>query len=685
MANKFDALRASIKKATPAADSPGLRGKQDQVKAGSTPFQRMRDELNKFDPDVDPSGIPSNALRAGLSRADTPEESELFLTEKLGKDGWTKDKYGQFAVTPKGKEILGLEPGDKPTVIDRPMLQGIEVGDFADMAGTLPVVGGGIAGGLAATGLGVLPAMGVAAITAAGAKGFDESIEALQGRNLQSPKEVAVDLAKEGGQVALGEGISRGVGFVGKRLIAPEAHRMTGQSRQLLKEAQEIGVTPAASTITKAPIQGTVAGMAKKVLGDPLEAKNAKALVKEVHRLRTGAGPKNLKVSLGDAIQADVKSAKAAFSEWARGAYKEIDDMVGGNAIYPTASLKATARDILESFPMSNGKRAFTESGLGKHLEDIMGLDDHITGQHLQTIRRFFGDSIDDTTLAPGVGSRYSAMLKNAATKGYDDAVEEGLAPEEAIKLLKATNARYAKEIQTFDDALITRINKRPGLANSLEPEMIADALFKKERSSALKRIMPMLSEETKSSLRRASIDKLFENITTRSTKGPLQAMFDGKRFLDGLDSYGDEALDAMFGKETRKELYRLGEVTHLLSATTDSGSIVAAAIAVRPWAHIGKLAQLGLLRSIMNSKTGLKYLTEGFELPKKAIKWKGKQLRYPTKTVVRDGVEKKVLGDEVALRTEDAMMFATRFITLMNAAHKDSTSGPPEPKNGSQ
>lgn len=610
------------------------------------------DLLTRTDRAVDDSGIPHMGLRAGLSRADTDEEKDLFLTKMVGRSGFTKDKFGRYAITPKGKKILGIEAGDRPTLIDSPAIHGIEKGDFADMAGSLPPVIGGIGGAMAATGVGLVPGMALTALGAAGGKGIDEAIEAMQGRNLQSPLDVGKDLAIEGGLTAAGEGVARGLGAVGRYALAPERKRMTHQGRKLLREAKELGVNPPASSITRAPIQGSVSGMVRRFFGSADDAMNSRAINREMFNLRKSAGKNTLKSTLGETVEKDIKRARGALSRWAKIYYGKIDEVLGGEAVFPTASLKQTAADILSEMPLgTNGKPVFTSPETQKLISDALGMEDFITSSQLQAVRQRLWDAIDDKTLVPGLGSRNARLLRDAATQSYDDAVSIGKVSPDVAELIKKVNSRYSKEIKKFDDALVSRITREPGLAGRIEPETIVPMLFKKGQHSAINRILPMMNETTKGKFRRVAMDDLFRTMVARDPKTPLESVFTGNNFLKTLDDYGQETLDAVFGKEVRKRLYRLGEVVHLISPEGESGSIVAANIAVRPWAHLGKLAQMGIISKIMSSKAGLKYLTEGFDLPK----------------------------------TRAASMFTTRLATMIKAVHEDKTSGTMEPINGSQ
>lgn len=603
----------------------------------------LQDAFLKRDARFDNSGIPLLAFRAGLSRRDTDQEKRAFLALKTGKDGFTQDKYGRYAVTPSGMKRLGLEPNDKPTLIDKP---GMEKGDIADMAGVAPSVIGGVGMATAATGVGFLPGMALAGLGAAGGKAIGEITESRH--NLQSPKEVATDLLKEGVAGATGEGLARGAGALGRKILAPEASRMTTKSRQLLREAIDLGVQPKPQRLTHAPIQGRVQGMLDKIFGDPKASQNARALHREMFRLKRASGRKVASTTVGDAVSVDVSSARKALSDWAQGAYAGIDKATGNGAIFPTASLKRTASEILDALPKNKeGNPVFTSPEMRRFLTDALDMDDALTASQLQAVRQRLWDAMDNRTLVPGMSSRYAKLLRDAATESYDDAVTLGTISPEARGLISEVNKRYAREIAKFDDALISRIIRDPGAAGRLEPEEIVSAVFKKGKSSKLNRLNEILSEDTKGQMRREAMETLMDDLTSRGSD-VLERFFDGKRFLTTLDKYGDETLDAMFGSETRKRLYRLGEITQLISDAPDSGGLVAAHIAVRPWANLSKLVKLRLISGAMNSKTGLKYLTEGLDVP----------------------------------NTRAASMFVTRLTALTNQMYEDSNIGTP---NGSQ
>ena len=76
------------------------------------------------------------------------------------------------------------------------------------------------------------------------------------------------------------------------------------------------------------------------------------------------------------------------------------------------------------------------------------------------------------------------------------------------------------------------------------------------------------------------------------------------------------------------------------------SGGIVAANIALHPIRNLGKLVQLRILAKFMNSKTGIKWLTEGIRAPR---------TRAGISALARTMVQSQALLDEHTRETEVA------------------------------
>jgi len=157
-------------------------------------FEEILAESSKRDENFDYTTGAKGGLRTKLSFMETDEEKENLLQSIVGVEGYTKDRGGNLALTPKGQSKLGYDVIDKNLVIEE---EGFRLGrDLADVAGLAPETIGSVIGGiLGAPGL-VTGALGAGAGAAVG-QTVEEGIEGLLGLQKQTAGEVATDVAKE--------------------------------------------------------------------------------------------------------------------------------------------------------------------------------------------------------------------------------------------------------------------------------------------------------------------------------------------------------------------------------------------------------------------------------------------------------------------------------------------------------
>ena len=567
-------------------------------------------DLVGYDEGFDQSGVPDLGFRAKFSLLDTPKERQVWLTGTVGKQGWTQDKYGNYALTKSGMEKLGFEGGDKPTVIDEPMPSRY---DIADIAGSAPAIAGGVGAGMMASGVGMLPGMALTGLGVALGKAAGETAEGLAGMNIQTPGEIATDVAVEGAYGAAGEGIFRGIlAPTGRKILAPYAKRMTPEARQLTKEATEIGARPKATQVTRPPLLGRMQSMTDRIFGDPLAMKNAEALNAEVARLAKGAGPKATAREVGEHLVHDIKRARGALSRWAGIVTSKIDDMTGGAEVVPTKGLKASATDIVDALPKTaEGVPTLTPPELLASLSQISDLPENVTVGQMQAITQRLWDAVDDTTIIPGISGRHARTLWKSATQTYDD-----IADDTIRKAVQHFRNRYRIKINRFDNALVKRIMLDPKYAGALAPERIVESVFKKGAVRPLRQLKNVVTPGKWAEVRRAAMDDILSNISRRSDD-PLVEIFAGKNFLNALDGYGKDTLQEMFGAETTKQMYRLGSVTQFVTQRqAQAGGLVAAHIALHPLRNLGRLVQLNVMSRFLSTPFAMRWLTEGLEAP---------------------------------------------------------------------
>jgi len=612
---RYDELRAQLQGSTPLpkANSGGVKKKpKTTVGVIKGAYDEIRNNLLDIDPEFSSKGVPDFGFRAGLSAMDTDPERENYLNRITGQGGWTKDRFNQYALTPQGMTTLNQPP--IATIIDEP---GLSRYDVADVAGDLPGIAGATGAGLMASGLGWAPGMAIAGLGAAGGKALGELYEEYKGLNLQGPAEVATDLAKEGGLAATGEGIFRGfLAPIGRKLLAPEAKRVTPETKRLVGEALEIGARPNVSQVTKAPILSRTQSMLHKIFNDPAANQNSIALKKEMVRLAHASGPKVTSQKTGEQVAGDISRARGALSRWANRNYGIIDEAVGGQPVVPVQRLKNEASQILDLLPLdkNTGEPIFASKDTIAFLKQVAGLDDLVTFSQAQMIRGQLYNAIADDTLIPGVSSHHASVLYKAAKGGLDDAVTAGHLPPDIAGTLKVVNSRYKKEITKYNDAFLQRIMADPSKAGMIEPTQIVNMAFRKGGSTKLERLFRVIKPGTQAKVRRVAMEDVLSNVLERSDD-PLVSVFNGKKLLSTLDGYGEDTLKSMFGEDLTKKLYRFGNVTQLVTQKMAmSGGLVAAHVALHPWQNLGKLVRFNMFSKFLNSDVGLKWLTEGFE-----------------------------------------------------------------------
>ena len=273
---------------------------------------------------IDTSGVKDAGFRYGFANVDDDEERAGYLDKTVGPGNWLQRLDGTFALTPEGRAKIG-QPGDVPLSIED---KGFSRYDFADFAGE-----GGLALGAAAVagvltgGIGLLPALGAAALAGGGGKLVDEAIESSRGLQRQSSKEVAQD--------ALTEAAFAGTGEFGGRLITSAVGRLIkggttnaqrAEHRELLKWAKENDVqyVPDLASVSGKPLLARVQALTEQVLGNkrgPVIRESLDNLVQTISRTD------GIPVEEAQTLVFNILNNKA---ELAKGAAKTVANDIAG-------------------------------------------------------------------------------------------------------------------------------------------------------------------------------------------------------------------------------------------------------------------------------------------------------------------------------------------------------------------
>lgn len=602
--------------AAQGAKSEGLR----ETAAGAL------DALNRRDLGIDyKTGVTNTAFRAGFSRMDNEAEKAKFLDSVVGQGEWGKDSYGAYFIKPSGLKRIGMD-STKPTAIDE---QKATMRDLADVAGDAPAIVGGVAGGLAATGMGAIPAMGLAGLGAAGGKALDEIVKNLQGKQVKTAGEVASALNAESNAAALGEGGARVLGAIGSKILAPAANRMTPEKAAAAKAAIEQGFKIRPGSVTDAPILARWEGMVRNIFGDLYENQNVAAAKAGQARLSPPA-PVG-KEQAGNAISNSIRQQRVNFGSVMSQRYQGIDDLVG-QPFVPTEPLKATAKSILDGVPQTaSGDSAFIAAETRKFLKEVMDLTPLTSVSQMQRVRSMLREAADSPDLVPGLSKRDARLLRDAADKAFDDAAQgigvggnsrvlgtAGIDPakaQTAIAQLRAADTAYREGIKQFDTPVITAITKNANRTGSVDADLVVDYLIKPDRAVRLRQVKSVASPQAWEQVKSAHAQDLLSNVV-KGTDDPLKSVFDGKALRDSLDKYGREVLEEVHGKQWVDDAYKYSNALMLANKKMSlSGGIVAANVALHPIANLPKLVWLRAVAKLMEQPGTFKYLTEGIKL----------------------------------------------------------------------
>lgn len=604
-------------------DVLSLPGGQE-IEIGTEEGRREAMRLLGRDPDVSQKGVKDFSFRASLSRMDTPEEKEAFLIKTVGEGGYFRTKRGNLALTPKGLKALGQD-GDKPVVIDEPALT---LYDIADLRGDAPAIVAATGAGIATGGMGFAPAVGLTALSVAGAKSIDETADYLRGDNLQPLEDVAQDIAVESGLAATGEGIFKGIlAPLGRKILGPNTGVLKPGAKELLEEATDLDVRPKIGNLINRPVVSRISGMVDTIFGDINATKNSVSLNKEISRLRQIFGKQiDNAVDLGSLIKEDIISARRAFGNAARAKFAMVDKLAKGQRLINTSSMKVQAKELLEGLPQSaEGKPILVSPERVKDLQSILSLPDRIGLEQLQALRTTLMDRIEDT-VTPGIASREASLLVREANHIVDDTIKQlsasvkpkDVLAKQALESLKEARSYYATGIKQFDNATIKKLARDPSFAGSIDPERVVNVLFKKGSVTPIKRVMDVIHPGSANRIKTSAMNEILESAYKESGDPLITSVFDGTGFIKTLNSYGEPTLSAMFGKTKAKELYKLGRTIQAASRPKgSSGGLVAASIAVQPLRNLGRLARLRIMAQIINSENGIKWLTVGIDAPK--------------------------------------------------------------------
>jgi hypothetical protein len=245
--------------------------------------------------EIDRSGVKDYGIRNYLAKADNDEEYRL----RLGRMGFTPDMYvadpqGGYALNLDAipanlKRQYGLEGTGLRAIEDEEAFTKQDITEFFS-ASAGPLVGG-ISASLAATGVGVLPAMAVAG--AGGAIGYlmDEGFEYASGVQAEPIATVGRQAALEAVAAGLGEGGGRLLSAGLARLIKGPGGDAANAARLEIRAALAEGARPTVRAANTSPILGRLQAFYEGVFPNKAAAQqNADAVLQQIQKTQQERG-----------------------------------------------------------------------------------------------------------------------------------------------------------------------------------------------------------------------------------------------------------------------------------------------------------------------------------------------------------------------------------------------------------
>jgi hypothetical protein len=413
---KLDLATASvdeIKKFTEASRKSGV----DPITGEEmTPEDPLKDE------DVDyTSGLQLFSIRAGLGQRENDEERALFLTDKVGADGFRQDKGGRFILTKEGRKKLGLVEGPELAIDE----EGFSRYDLADFVGEGGVsLGVGIAASIALGGVGALYALPAVGVAMGLGKLADEAYETAQGYQTQSPEEQQKDAVFEGVFGLLGEGagrvISRFLGGFIKGSASRQAEEAKELGRELISKQKGFRPTVEGGAPGAFGILGRLQAVYEGVIPNKKAAElNVNAILRE---LRSFGGADEQAVDrLSDVIKKDLEkvyqSSEEAFQEAQKVMSKEVEVEIA-RIMEPLKKGEELGTDALAG--LQAAKTVFNEQvdNLYKTAENALGKENQIVP--IGALKK----SLEEMKLTnPNLASLFDSNIGKILKKAENDAI----------------------------------------------------------------------------------------------------------------------------------------------------------------------------------------------------------------------------------------------------------------------
>ena len=129
------ALRNAIGGDFTAVESNTVRSPKEDISKQAPTQKSVFNSVGQFRGADYKTGVTNNLFRLRFSNTNNFKERVNFLDKNVGKEGYVVDKLGDFLLTPKGQEEIGMEPTNNLMSIDEDALRGEDIIDIIGESG----------------------------------------------------------------------------------------------------------------------------------------------------------------------------------------------------------------------------------------------------------------------------------------------------------------------------------------------------------------------------------------------------------------------------------------------------------------------------------------------------------------------------------------------------------------------
>ncbi len=188
-----------------------------------------------------------------------------------------------------------------------------------------------------------------------------------------------------------------------------------------------------------------------------------------------------------------------------------------------------------------------------------------------------------------------------------------------------ASGRKFINELENLAKASDERLKFEANRAISRLPEVgieeTVNSIFRPGSAANIIKLKNTVDDEVFNSIQQASMQKLLAKSIDFNGKGKVTDVFKHQNLKTALDSYGDETLEAMFGRELAKDLRTFQKEIDILTlgevgrGAGGAGGLVAAGIAATviftPLATLPIVAGLAVARSLFGNRAFVRLMTK--------------------------------------------------------------------------